>query len=222
MYNFTNKYICLVLTCNKQQYQERLDKHHYIYSKINKAGFEIIFLYANPNISDFEFIQLENGYYKLTVPTEERYKNLATKMLLAYKFFSTTNIKGILKIDDDIYHINDLVLDLDYYEADYIGVEKVLIEAFCYDSIDNRTYTDVPIIINDYDINKYKYYFIGHLYWVSNKAIQHIVKSKYDPKIICSEDVFVGLSLADKADIKRFATIWKDLGYVNVLDGLGI
>jgi hypothetical protein len=181
-----------------------------------------VFLYADPNITSYHIVQHENAYYSLTVPTEEAYKNLATKMFLAYNFFSSYDIKGILKIDDDVYYIDDLILDLDYYQADYVGVEKLLIENFSRDSLFNRTYTNSPIIINNSDITSYIYFFVGHLYWVSNKAIQYIINSKYDPSIVCAEDFFVGLILADKSDIKRFATMWKDLGYLKVLDGLGI
>ena len=41
MYDFTNKNICLVLTCNKPAYKERRYKNMHIYSKIKDAGFEI-------------------------------------------------------------------------------------------------------------------------------------------------------------------------------------
>jgi len=223
MYDFTNKYICLVLTCDKPQYKERLDKHKHIYSQIHKAGFEVVFLYANNTNTDIHLIQNENGYYNLKVPTEEHYSNLAVKMYIAYSFFATQDIKVILKVDDDVYHIDHMCLELDYYEADYLGISTTFsIEGFC-NSIHSNSYRkdkykDIPIIITDDDISQYKYFFPGYFYWISKKSIQYIVESKYSPDFIGSEDVFVGLSLADKVDIKRFAPMWHDIGYIKIIN----
>ena len=225
MYDFTNKYICLVLTCNKPEYKERLDKHKYIYNKINKSGFEIVFLYANPNIKDYYINKDETGYYSLSIPTEEAYKNLSTKMLMAYMFFNMLSIKGILKIDDDIYSIDDSVLDLDYYEVDYLGIATgslYHINSVCSKNKRKDIYKDINLAI---DISKlqYDYFYGGPFYWVSNKAIKYIANSPYPYEIIGgAEDMFVGLSLGDKSDIKRYSTNWHAIGCVKFLDGLNI
>ena len=227
MYDFTNEYICLILTCNKPQYKERLNSHTHIYSQIRNAGFEIIFLYADANITDIHIKQSENGYYTMTVPTEESYTNLAVKMYIAYSFFAAQDIKGILKVDDDVYYIEDECLDLDYYHVDYLGICAHSITNFC-NSIHSRTYRkdkfkDVPIAVNTSNISSYKYFYVGNLYWVSKKAIMYVANCTWSPEFIgASEDLFIGLSLADKSDIKRFDTNWKFLERVKVLEGLGI
>jgi hypothetical protein len=61
------------------------------------------------------------------------------------------------------------------------------------------------------------------MYWLSKKAIMYVANCMWSPEFIgASEDLFVGLSLADKSDIKRFDTNWKFLERVKVLEGLGI
>jgi hypothetical protein len=198
----------------------------HIYSQIHDAGFEIIFLYADDNLTDIHIKQSENGYYTMIVPTEESYTNLAVKMCIAYSFFATQDIKGILKVDDDVYYIDNECLDLDYFDADYLGICAHSIADFC-GSIQSRTYRkdkfkDVLIPISDCNISAYKYFYVGNLYWVSKKAIMYVANSIWSPEFIGSEDLFVGLSLADKSDIKRFDTNWKFLERVKVLEGLGI
>jgi len=225
MYNFTNKYICLVLTCNKPQYKERLNLNSHIYNQIADAGFEIIFLYADPTITYIHIIQNEDASYNMTVPTKEEYTNLATKMNIAYFYFNTLNIKGILKIDDDITYINNDSLNLDYYnQYDYLGLYGIHFDhlnLLDHKSYKKDKYKDYMLNINESDISEYPYFFPGHFYWVSKKAIQYIAASKWPCEIIgACEDAFVGLSLADKKDITCFLTNWDELGYIKFMDSL--
>ena len=184
MYDFHNKYICLVLTCNKIAYNERRNSNMHIYSKLKDAGFEIIFLYANSANSSVHIVKDENGYYNLTVPTEEAYINLPLKMWMAYSFLSTQYIKGVLKIDDDVYHIDDYILDLDFYDVDYMGMPAG----------------------DDF--------FYGPFYWLSNKAVQYIAESDIHPKSFKEEDVFVGKCLKSKISIKWRKTKWHESGFI--------
>ena len=213
MYDFTNKYISLILTCDKPKYNETREKNQKIYEQIHKAGFEIIFLYADISISNICIIQSENGYYTMTVPTEESYTNLAVKMFIAYSFFATQDIKGILKVDDDVYYIEDECLDLDYFNVDYLGVSRGLI---------NHCLIENEIYINDYyntklcsELSLPHPFFGGPFYWISKKVIQHIVSSKIDPILFKSaEDVFVGISIMDISGIKTHNTEWYEKKYV--------
>jgi len=189
MYDFTDKYVCLVLTCNKIAYNERRNSNMQIYSKLKAAGFEIIFLYANSANSSIHIVKDENGYYNLTVPTEEAYLNLSLKMWIAYSFLSTQNLKGVLKIDDDIYHIDDYILDLDLYDVDYMGMP-------CDDD-----------------------FFYGPFYWLSNKAISYIATTDIHPSPYeQSEDVFVGKCLKGKSDLKWRKTKWREAGFIKYID----
>ena len=185
MYDFTNKNICLVLTCNKVTYKERRNKNMHIYSKLQNAGFEIVYLFADEDRTDYHIIKGDLGHYSLTVPTEEAYLNLSVKMWMAYSFFNTQSVKGILKIDDDVYYLDDEILDLDYYTADYLGMP-------CGDE-----------------------FFYGPFYWVSNKAIQYIANSDIHPRSFKqAEDLFVGKCLKDKINLKWYKTKWKENGYI--------
>ena len=185
MYDFTDKYICLVLTCNKPAYNERREKNMHIYSQIKKAGFEIVFLYASNENDSFHIKMTDADYYELTVPTEETYMNLINKMGFAYKFFNTQNVKGVLKIDDDLYYIDDEILDKEYYRADYLGLK--------WDGFFNGPF---------YWVSKKAIIYISN-----NNNI-------YDDIPPSAEDVYVGRCLSDKKDIKRYKTKWYEMGYV--------
>jgi hypothetical protein len=210
MYDFTNKYISLILTCNKPAYNERRQKNQKIYEQIHNAGFEIIFLYANSNATELHIKREENGYYTMTVPTEETYTNLAVKMYIAYSFFATQDIKGILKVDDDVYYIEDECLDLDYYDVDYLGASRGLI---------NNCLINNKIYINEYYHTKFcselslpHTFFGGPFYWISKKAIEYIIELKIDPSLFTfAEDAFVGTSLIDMAGIKIHNTEWYEM-----------
>jgi FkbM family methyltransferase len=184
MYDFTNKYICLVLTCNKPAYVQRRTKNNHIYDKIHTAGFEIIFLYADSNAKELHIKCEENGYYTMTVPTKESYMNLSMKMWMAYSFFANEKIKGILKVDDDIYYIENECLDLEYFNVDYLG-------------------------INEGDHFNGPFYWVSNkaIQYINSTSIH---PNSYGP----SEDIFVGKCLLDKEDIIRYKTKWYLMEYI--------
>ena len=189
MYDFTNKYICIVLTCNKPLYNKRRSRNTHIYEQIRNAGFEIVFLFAddkNKNKDkDIHIIRNENGFYNLTVPTEESYLNLSLKLGMAYNFLTMQHIKGILKVNDDVYHIDSSCLNLDYYNSDYLGINN--------------------------DI-----YFKRSFYWLSYKALQYINGSSLNPTKY-SEDLYIEQCLADKSDIIRYKTTWHNMEYIKYI-----
>jgi hypothetical protein len=222
MYKFTDKYICLVLTCNKSPYKEKLISNLELYKQIGIAGFKVCFLYADPKLNEIELQTNIYGYYSLTVPTEEEYTNLATKMHLAYCFFNNFSIKGILKIDDDVWSVDDSILDLDYYKCDYLGIYRI---PFSFLNTDNHIryrkneFKDKCVDYTNEDICINTIFYPGHFYWISKKALNYISHSKYDSNIFgASEDAFVGLTLANKEDIKYIVHYWKDTDNIKILE----
>jgi hypothetical protein len=89
MYKFTDKCVCLVLTCNKTPYKEKLASNQHIYRQVKHAGFAVCFLYADPTLTQASLTVNENDTYNLTVPTKEEYTNLSVKMHMAYCFFNS-------------------------------------------------------------------------------------------------------------------------------------
>jgi hypothetical protein len=205
MYDFTDKYICLILISDSAD----TNKNQHIYSQIHNAGFEIVFLYTNNTISNAHIIQNENGYYKLTIPTEEGYVSSTVKMCLAYSFFATQNIKGILKVGENVYHIEDVCLDLSYFKSDYLGaLSENLNMFFSHNSLNINDY------YNNLVVDPLQLYFEGSFYWVSKKSIEYILSSDIDKKIFNSEDIYVGVSLMNKHDIKLYNSKWNKMGNV--------
>jgi hypothetical protein len=218
MYNFIDKYVCLVLTCNKSPYKEKLISNQHIYQQIKHAGFEVCFLYADPTLTEARIILNEDETYNLTIPTEEEYTNLAVKMHLAYCFFNSQSIRGILKIDDDVYYIDDECLDSDYYRCDYLGIHMIKLEVLNrneYRQYRKEKFKDTNINYTEDDISVNNYFFQGPFYWISKKALNYISDSKWDPQIFGgSEDAFVGLTLANISNIKSTYKLWKILNYI--------
>jgi FkbM family methyltransferase len=188
MYDFTNKYICLVLTSNKSRYVQQRTKTNEIYEQIHTAGFEIVFLYADSNATELHIKREENMHYTMILPIEESYMNLSMKMWMAYSFFSNEQPKGILKIIDDVYYIKDECLNLEYFNVDYLG-------------------------INEGEYFNGSFYWVSNkaIQYINTTNIN---PKLYGP----SEDVFVGKCLFNKEDIIRHKTKWHTMEYIKYLD----
>jgi len=222
MYKFTDKYICLVLTCNKSPYKEKLASNQHVYRQLKHAGFEVCFLYADPTLSESSIIVNEDDTYSLTVPTQEEYTNLAVKMHMAYCFFNSLPIKGILKIDDDVYYIDDVCLDLDYYRCDYLGICEIefkFLNTDAHKKYRKDNFKHYTINYTDKDISMNTNFYPGYFYWISKKALDYVSKSTWNPQILgASEDAFVGLTLANKADIKYIVYRWRAMDNIKFLN----
>ena len=191
MYDFTNKHICLINTKNKDGYNERRDKNMHLYSKLHKAGFEIIFLYANSDLDSIHINKSDSGFYNLTVPTGEDYSNISLKIYMAYSYFNRQNVKGILKIDDSIYSMNDEIIDLDYFIGDFLFIA-------CNDTV-----------------------FYSIFYYLSNKAIKYIIESNIDPTLFKhAENLFIDKCIKDKSDLKKYSSYWAANGYIEFIECL--
>lgn len=162
--SYDNKKICLVLTCNKPYYNERRLKSKKTYDILKNNGFTVVFLYSDPFYKTAEF-ERKNEEYCLTIPIEEKYENVPIKMLEAFKFFCRYNTKGILKIDDDTSIEDPTILQNNFTEADYAGA-----------SVGSMPSGTCTVNKNIVTIEKQILYFGGPFYWLSAKALHHIIK----------------------------------------------
>jgi FkbM family methyltransferase len=189
MHDFTDKHICIINTKNKDGYNERRNKNMHLYSKLHNAGFEIIFLYANSNLDSINIIKNNTDFYNLTVPTGEDYSNISLKIYMAYSYFNTQNVKGILKLDDSVYSIDDEIIDLDYYITDYIFM---------------------PLS---------NYIPFSQFYYLSNKAIKYILESNINPDSFKhAENLFISHCLNDTSNLKVHNPYWVLYGYIKFID----
>jgi hypothetical protein len=160
--SYDKKKLCLVLTCNKPYYNERRLKSKKTYDILKDNGFTVVFLYSDPQYKNAEF-ELKNGNYCLTIPIEEIYDNIPTKILEAFKFFCRYNTKGILKIDDDTSIEDPSIFQEDFTEVDYAGA-----------SVGSILPGPRLVNKNTITIEKQILYFGGPFYWLSAKALHHI------------------------------------------------
>jgi hypothetical protein len=202
------KRICVLMTCDKPQYIERRTKHEAIYKKIQDSGFIFVYLICEPNEkSAFHLTHdPQTDRYTLRIPMEESYSGLPTKMVYCYSFFNQFTIKGILKIDDDVSHIDNSVLEYPFDSCDYTGAKFVVVSSTCVGDPakpEDLTYIDIgpkPI----------KYYG-GPFYWVSKRTLGTIVElgAKFP-----WEDVNTGYAMTRIAKCKIAMNDWFEDGLV--------
>ena len=183
-YNENNK-LCLVLTCDRPYYEKRRQASANTYNLLKKNGFTVVFLYANPSIR-YSIFDLKNGDYRLIVPMKDTYKNIPAKIFEAMKFLSRYNISGILKIDDDTTIVDPAIFDNKFTEADYAGASV----GSAFPGV--RMIGDTPITIE-----KQFMYFGGPFYWLSAKALKHVVESGFKYPW---EDASVGYAITQQPD----------------------
>ena len=180
-YNENNK-LCLVLTCDRPYYEKRRQASANTYSLLKKNGFTVVFLYANPLIH-YTVFDLKNEEYRITVPMEDTYKNIPAKILTALKFLSRYNISGILKIDDDTTIIDPSIFNTKFTDADYAGASV----GSAFPGV--RMAGDTPV-----KIEKQFMYFGGPFYWISSRAIKHVVETGFKYPW---EDASVGYAITE-------------------------
>jgi hypothetical protein len=140
----------------------------------------------------------------MTVPCEDKYGNLTIKMSYAYTFFNDCNIDGVLKIDDDVAYIDDEVLDPVYYSADYLGANSGVLK--------DNYYLGRELFSSDVTL-EHEVFFYGPFYWLSKKALSHVVTKGMNPDFQSAEDVAVAVALQG-VKLRRFDTHWFSHGLV--------
>lgn len=201
------KKICVLLTCKKPQYVERVNQREYIYTMIQRNGFIFFYLYSDPDQSEDYVVEYNSTTrrYSLTVKTDEHWNALGLKMDKCYSFFNQYNIKGILKIDDDVdidVEYEELIFSPKFFEFDYAGAIETRIECLKMKREDSEDDTIVILEIP----NKMISYFGGPFYWVSKSAIKQVVMR--GPVTPC-EDVNVGYAMTLWDECKKKNTHWR-------------
>ena len=174
--------ICLVLTCKRPFYTDRRNKNKDMWELVTRAGFTVMFLFADPTLTKPQFdSDSESDYSTLTVPCTETYEYLTQKMQLAYSVLAGT-CSGILKMDDNT-RINDPSCLAELHQIiqtyDYFGVEQANINQSSI-KLKQSNYCRFPASFNKLEavFDKSLSYFTGTFYWVSNNVLQEIAKNQ--------------------------------------------
>jgi hypothetical protein len=120
------KRVCLILSCKRPYYLNRRNRYAEQYQQIREKGFIVIFLYGE--VARRELLLEEEGLC-LYVPVEDLYKNLTTKMILAYEYLLEKGVAGVLKMDDDVQMRDASILDGELSKADYSGAQEFGVSA---------------------------------------------------------------------------------------------
>jgi hypothetical protein len=213
---FNNRYVCLVLACNREFYNSRRQKNSDTFKILKDSKFVIVYLFADNSIDTVKITEVAHDMYNMTVPAPEMYELISYKMNVAYNYFSNTNVKGILKIDDNTiisfpdiieHDFTDLINNSKY---DYIGLEKVIVKKDTNNYIKMKNRTPMPILGNiyhklDIDIS----YFGGPFYYLSPRAIKQISTTGL---IFGYEDFSVGYSVSKNPALKIYTWKFKNKG----------
>lgn len=186
--------ICLVLSCKRHLYTTRRHANVTTFKHLADAGFRVIFLFADPTITE-SCLEPFEGFESLTVKSQESYETLSNKMYEAYKYFVNTPCKGILKIDDKTKISPHILQELKEYtdKYDYLGIKESYRLAGTQNEICNR----IPGSYQ-YTYTRPFNYFSGGFYWVSNTAMQTIVK---EGLMTWAEDLAVGYSISSNPSL---------------------
>lgn len=203
MSQFQDKKVCLVLSCDRPYYKQRRESNYETYRWFQQNGFSVVFLFAGVEGDEPKLSENSDGTYTLRVPSLEVYELLSHKMELAYKFFSKSGCKGILKIDDDIKIVNTRVLshllEIHIPKYDYLGVS---ISTGCSNGLEKLN-------IKKYSINLFKKLILitenfeyagGPFYWISYKTLGHIANDGLE---YMYEDASVGYVVKNHVELTK-------------------
>jgi hypothetical protein len=214
MEQFRDKNICLILTCDKPYYKNRLEKNKQTIDYLKSLGFCIVYLYGDITKSD-SLEQINTSEFVLTVSVQDSYECLSLKMYKAYVFLQESKCKGILKLDDDTKILNTQLFEaiiLNQLECiDYVGIEKsdyTYINVVFYNKINSIEYklheTQIknpllPFTKRLFTVVDTPFqYMAGPFYWISNKALQYICKDTFE---YIDEDASVGYCIQKYSDL---------------------
>ena len=155
--------VCLVLSCKRPYYMERLRDRMEQYKLIGQLGFKVLFLYGDSEIQVPE-IRAEEWGECLYVPVEDTYYNLTHKMLRAYEFLLERGVAGVLKMYDDTVIEKYAIFKTNFRWYDYAGAEVSRLWPDTINIKDISFTTTEPI-----------FYFGGPFYWLSLKGLRQVV-----------------------------------------------
>jgi hypothetical protein len=219
---FQNKKIALILSCKKEPYYSKFCSKNDVWKTLESKGFVVVRLYSDPRITEAIVTHDSNPGYILTVPFIEHYDFLSIKMELAYQYFSTKQVQGILKIDDDI-HIHkwdlfehEFIPTLPNY--DYVGVAEAIFgfkTSSGYWQVRPNKKNGLHMLSNSITrVGKQITYFAGPFYWISKNAINVICESGLRTVY---EDVSVGQALMKSIESSTLTKRWYKEMYPTVI-----
>ncbi len=203
MSQFQDKKVCLVLSCDRPYYKARRESNYETYRWFQQNEFSVVFLFAGVEGDQPKLSENSDGTYILRVPSLEVYELLSYKMELAYKFFSNSGCKGILKIDDDIKILNTRILydilKVNTSMYDYFGIT---VSRGCSKGNEN-------LYIKKYTLNLFKKFSLitdnfeyagGPFYWISYKTLGHIANDGLE---YMYEDASVGYVVKNHVELTK-------------------
>lgn len=211
---FNDRYVCLVLACNREFYNKRRQNNSATFNILKASKFVVVYLFASNSVDTIKITEIAKDEYNMIVPAPEIYELISYKMNLAYNYFSNSNVKGILKIDDNTIISYPDIIEHDFtdlmHKYDYIGLEKVIVKKTENNYIKMQNRTPMPILGNIYhklDIDMS--YFGGPFYYLSPKALKQI---SITGLTFGYEDFSVGHSISQNKSLKIFTWNFKNKG----------
>jgi hypothetical protein len=213
-----DKYVCLVLTCKKPYYQDRLQENIETFEYLQDIGFQVVLLYADPAILSYKWnFYKDTKFLELTVPCEELYLFLSVKLDLAYKVLAQSGCKGILKIDDDtkinkkkcmLKFVNTIAPNYDYFGISWqqFDSQYFIMNRPSFNLKNMKLYFHLPSPVR---------FFIGSFYWISHQVLEYISIHSLSLPL---EDLSVGFLVQEMIKthpLKCGFKDWNTKGYIS-------
>lgn len=164
----------ILLLTHKQNLQKVIDNKNIW---LEKTKLPYIILYGDENIS--EDYHYNNKNKTLVVKCPDTYEYITLKLACAYKFIITskemTHIKGIFKVDDDVFinvsKLNEFIIE-NNNTYDYIGSVYKINNTFCshhHKKVKNKNLDEIIFKFNECHI------CFGSIYYLSRLSLSEIV-----------------------------------------------
>jgi hypothetical protein len=203
-------YLFIIYSCEKNLSQANKIFHTYS-DALKLINIHPLIVYGDTSL-DTNYTLIEDKYLVLNV--EDDYEHLNVKSLRLFKTIATNypQIKGCFKCDDDIIlnvvSIGNFLSNLQHLNIDYSGITTIMNKKEDAKRVDHRNIN----ITLEYDIeNPSAIYCGGPLYYVSNKSLQILQKTKEDVvKKIFYEDKMIGHVLNQKGIYPTHYCLYSD------------
>ena len=202
---FKDKKVCLILTCDRHFYINRLRDISDTIQYFKESDFIIVYLYGYAPNYELTLDKINETEYKLYVPVIDCYEMLSAKMEYAYKYLNEQGVSGVLKIDDDVKildkdYINNILDIFDNY--DYFGIYSTEfgLEKIKLIMLPKFKYNLFKTLCTIYEKEPFKY-FVGPFYYLSKSALAQVCSTGL---ISIYEDISVGHSINQNPNLKVF------------------
>lgn len=187
-------YLLGIITCEKNRPNINKIKNTWI-STLNLSLYNYYFILGHPEIE--EEYRFDENTKELWVKTGDNYEDLTEKVrMMFYAFavhFQNKNIKGVYKIDDDIYvrsssleTLNNVLID---YGGYLVNLKKIAFSSHHFGKCTNKKLNTM------YVINPKTVYCAGPLYYLSIRAVNLFQIYKNVIMTSLYEDISIGMFL---------------------------